>query len=433
MSVPRVAYLPDTFHEVNGVARTARELTGFASRMDLPFLCICPGGSWRQWRDRSVEHVELSRSDLSVQVEADLRQDPVLFRYLPRLRRHFQAFRPQLVHVTSMGDFGLLGWRLAREFGLPMVASWHTNVHEYAAWRFRNVAAAMPARPRDAIAGQIERVTLALSMWFYRKGVVSLAPNADLVELLRTATRRPTFLMERGVDTRLFDPSRRARDDSVLVLGYVGRLSTEKNLRLFKKLEDALRAEGLADYRIQIVGHGAEAEWLQRNLRSVTMPGVLEGETLAKACADMDIFLLPSHTDTYGNVVWEATASGVPAVVTNSGGPQYIVRAGETGLVSRSDAEFVANVIALFRDGPRRQRMGRAARVAAERQSWDAVFHRLYSEAYATAVRGRTGRASVDGVADGRPDLMGGRRRFSGLEVGRDPTAVEDPLDRAGH
>ena len=97
----------------------------------------------------------------------------------------------------------------------------------------------------------------------------------------------------------------------------------------------------------------------------------------------MDTFLLPSGTDPYGNVVWEAMASSVPAVVTDAGGPRFIVRDGGTGLVSRSDEEFIRNAIALFRDPDRRTLMGQAAL----RQSWNAVFDKLYSDACATAIR----------------------------------------------
>ena len=325
---------------------------------------------------------------MAVQIEVDLWQDPAILRYVATLRSLFRSFRPEVVHVTSMGDFGLLGWKLAREFGLPLVTAWHTNVHEYAASRFERAASFVPARPRGAIAGGIERFALALSMWFYRKGAIGLAPNAELVDLLRRGTGKPAFLMERGVDTILFDPARRTRDERLTVLGYVGRLSTEKNLPLFKRLEEALLAEGLRDYRFEIVGHGSETEWLRSNLRRARLCGVLQGEPLARAYANMDIFLFPSHTDTYGNAVWEAKASGVPAVVTNSGGPRYIVRDGATGHVSRSDSEFIENTIALYRDRARRSAMGQTARESALRQSWDAVFDRLYAEAYARALAG---------------------------------------------
>lgn len=105
----------------------------------------------------------------------------------------------------------------------------------------------------------------------------------------------------------------------------------------------------------------------------------------------MDTFPFPSRTDTYGNVVWEAMASGVPAVVTDGGGPRFLVRDGETGLVSRSDDAFIQNAIALYLDPNRRALMGRAARQAALQQSWDAVFDKFYSEAYATAVGAERG------------------------------------------
>ncbi len=384
---PRVAYLPDTYHEVNGVARTARHLTDYALRHALPFMCVRPGAVCRHWTQSSVEHVELPRGRLAVRVEKDLWQDPRILRYRRLLRSRFDEFRPDVVHVTSMGDFGLLGWRLAREFGLPIVASWHTNIHEYAAWRFDKAARFVPARPRRVVSRGLERLFLEFSLWFYRKGSVGMAPNPELVELLRQGTDKPAFLMERGVDTELFDCAKRAREaDGKVVFGYVGRLSTEKNLRVLKRLEQALMAGGLSDYRFEVVGHGSESAWLEGNLRQARLRGVLLGEPLARAYADMDVFLFPSRTDTYGNVVWEAAASGVPAVVMDAGGPQYIVRDGLTGIVSRSDDAFVANAVRLYRDRQLRRRMGGAARMAALAQSWDSVFDRLYDEAYATAV-----------------------------------------------
>ena len=303
--------MPDTYHEVNGVARTARHLTDYALRHALPFMCVRPGAECRHWTQSSVEHVELSRGRLAVRVEKDLWQDPRILRYRRLLRSRFEEFRPDVVHVTSMGDFGLLGWRLAREFGLPIVASWHTNIHEYAAWRFDKAARFVPARPRRVVSRGLERLFLEFSLWFYRKGAVGMAPNPELVELLRQGTDKPAFLMERGVDTELFNCAKRAREaDGKLVFGYVGRLSTEKNLRVLKRLEQALMAGGLSDYRIEVVGHGAESTWLEANLRQARLRGVLLGEPLARAYADLDVFLFPSRTDTYGNVVWEAAALG---------------------------------------------------------------------------------------------------------------------------
>src|SRR5262249_25427604 len=146
--------------------------------------------------------------------------------------------------------------------------------------------------------------------------------------------------MGRGIDTRLFHPGRRERTDSDLVLGFCGRLMPEKNLRLLPSVGEELRAAGIANFRFQITGSGSERGWLERHMPNTIFTGVLTGEALARAYANMDIFLFPSRTDTFGNVVQEALASGVPAVVMNEGGPRFIVRHGVSGMVTASDDDF---------------------------------------------------------------------------------------------
>ena len=146
--IPRIVYLSHTLHEVNGVARTARVLTEYARRNDRPFLCVRPSAALRHSRNDSVESLELPRSSVSIRVEEDLWQDSVILRYSRLVRKRFVAFRPDIVHITSMTDFGLLRLRLAREFNLPLVATWHTNVHQYAALRFETVADFLPSRAR---------------------------------------------------------------------------------------------------------------------------------------------------------------------------------------------------------------------------------------------------------------------------------------------
>ena len=107
-------------------------------------------------------------------------------------------------------------------------------------------------------------------------------------------------------------------------------------------------------------------------------PGVLRGEDLAQAFANMDVFVFPSRTDTFGNVVLEAFASGVPAVVTDAGGPKFIVRDEVTGVVAHSERNFVDLTLRLLRDEPLRARMALAAREQACGESWDSVFEKVY-------------------------------------------------------
>src|SRR5262249_18629056 len=155
---------------------------------------------------------------------------------------------------------------------------------------------------------------------FYRLPDIVLAPNLELVEFLRQHTGKPTFLMRRGVDTTLFSPTKRDVRDGTFRFGFVGRLSIEKNVRLLARLEEALLGSGRTHFRFLIVGDGRERSWLERQMRWAEFTGTLHGESLARAYANMDLLVFPSETDTFGNVVQEALASGTPALVSSYGG-----------------------------------------------------------------------------------------------------------------
>ena len=157
------------------------------------------------------------------------------------------------------------------------------------------------------------------------------------------------------------------------------------------RIERELAAMGVRGVRFLIVGHGNEEEMLRRELRAATFAGVLRGDALAEAYANMDLLVFPSHTDTFGNVVLEALASGVPAVVTPNGGPKFIVRDGETGFVAQDDG-FAQAITGLARDRTRLREMREAARVSALGCSWDGVFSRVYA-AYEPALAARAERS----------------------------------------
>ena len=162
----------------------------------------------------------------------------------------------------------------------------------------------------------------------------------------------------------------------------MGRLSVEKNVALLAQVQQDLEQLGHKSIRFLIVGHGAEEGWLRERLPRAEFTGVLHGEELAEAYANMDLFVFPSHTDTFGNVVLEALASGVPAIVTPDGGPPTIVGDGLTGRIV-SDDQFAAAVSALLRDPLTHNAMREAARAYALTASWDSVFEGVYA-AYET-------------------------------------------------
>ena len=135
-SAPRVAYFPDSFHEVNGVAHTSRHFQAFALRRNLPFLCVRAGDREQSFtRDGNVETLELPRGFLSFALEKDLRFDPAFLRHVPLIESTLKRFKPDLIHITGPSEVGALGAALAFHLGVPLAASWHTNVHEYAARR----------------------------------------------------------------------------------------------------------------------------------------------------------------------------------------------------------------------------------------------------------------------------------------------------------
>jgi phosphatidylinositol alpha 1,6-mannosyltransferase len=390
MRPPRVAYFPDSFHEVNGVAHTSRNFVAFAQRRDLPFLCVrASGAKPRKYlleNEASLQTLELPRSRASIKMEQDLHFDPLFFRYASLISRTLRAFAPDVIHITGPSELGIFGAYFAWKLGIPLAASWHTNVHEYAARRL----AWLTAKLHPQIDRTIESSALNATARFYGLAQVLFAPNGELCRMLEAATHRPCHLMQRGVDTVLFSPAHRTRpsslhtnDDPTLVLGFVGRLSVEKNVALLPAIARELATLTQRPIRFLIIGQGAEEQALKAALPNADFAGVLRGQDLANAYANMDLLVFPSHTDTFGNVVLEALASGVPAIVTRDGGPKYIVRDGETGHIV-DDAHFAQSIAALSNDPTRLAQMRATSRAYAETCTWDAVFERVYA-AYPTS------------------------------------------------
>jgi phosphatidylinositol alpha 1,6-mannosyltransferase len=376
---PRVALFSETFHEVNGVALTARQFASFAKRRARPLLMVFGGPRLTQFDDGSVSHLELPRSWASFGIERDLRYDLFLWRHHEEVRRRLAQFRPDVIHVTSPGEFGQLGAYLAHVLRIPLVASWHTNLHQFAARRLQKLLAFVPTPLSERLTAWAERTALLPILRFYRIARVTLAPTPGQVRWLEDSTGKPSFLMPRGVDCEQFHPRFRSVKDGVLRIGYVGRVTPEKAVRFLVEIENALLAAGHKNFSILVVGDGSERAWLERNLRHGVFTGILRGQLLAEAYANIDLFVFPSRTDTYGNVVQEAAASGVAAIVTSQGGPKDLVVHGATGFVAESDSEFLQRVVELaFR--PRRLRaMGDAARQRILAASWDTAFEMTYS------------------------------------------------------
>jgi len=390
----RVAFFTDSFHEINGVAHTSRNLDAFARRRNLPFLSVHAGEQTALTRTGNHIELNLKRSFAGIPLDNNMSFDLFFARYWQSVVQALKSFQADVVHITGPSDVGLLGAFAAQRLGIPILASWHTNLHEYVGTRLGSMISwCTPESTRLTLERAAEAKSLDLLCLYYSLAKLLLAPNEELKLMLEQKTKRTCHLMHRGVDREMFNPRRRTRRDDTLVFGFCGRLRPEKNVCLLARIEEILIAEGISNYKFLIVGDGSESDWLRQNMKSVELPGVLRGNQLAEAYANMDVFLFPSWTDTFGNVILESLACGTPCIVTSGGGPKFLIENEVSGIVASTDAKFVGFTVSIARNLDARRRLREGALHSKFVQTWDDVFedlYRAYAECANLALSGRS-------------------------------------------
>ena len=377
--VARVAFFPDGYHEIDGVAMFARHFEAYAKSRNIPFLMVHAGSRDQIVRDGSVTRVELRRGPVQFPLDKAHSFDLLLSRHYRKVAALLQDFSPQIVQITGPSDTGILGAMLSHKLKVPLAAFWQTNLPQYAGMRTAQALASLPESLALGLSKTAERWSSAITTRFYKIPRLVFAPNQEIIAMLASATGKPCLRMDHGVDIEKFSPVYRDQQSGPFTIGYVGRLSAEKNIRWLALLEQRLLQACHQNFRIVVVGQGAEAAWLQANMRHVEICGVLTGRDLSRAYANMDVLAFPSETDTFGLVVLEALASGVPAVVTASGGPKFIVQQGITGYVANNVEEFSSAVATLISQPGTLLSMRESAREYAKGHSWEYVFEGVYS------------------------------------------------------
>ena len=273
-----------------------------------------------------------------------------------------------LVHVTAPGPAGIAATLMSRITGVPLLASYHTEIATYAGMRSQD--------------STLEALTRAGLGAFYSApaAVLSPSPSADASVAALGADPGRIGRWERGVDLDRFDPAKADRDafpGEIKVL-YSGRLTREKGVDLLA--ETFIRAHQ-ADPRLHLLlagGGPEEAELRERLGERATFLGWLSGEDLPRAYASADAFLFCSSTDTYGQVILEAAASGLPIVAVAEGGPAALIENRHTGLLCRPDADHLAGTLLQLASSPRlRRQLGDAGARAARERSWERSMAQL--------------------------------------------------------
>jgi len=359
-------FTDNDFDKINGVTTTSR-----AALQSSP-----PGIHLRvytaaQWPVESEKYLAVRSIGIPIPFYTEMQV------YMPRLReflRHARADRIDLVHLTTPGPIGLAALFVARRLRLPLVGSFHTDLAAYA-----TLLSGCPWL------GSLMREYMR---WPYGRCARVLVPSQHTRELLIQAKSKPDRIdvWPRGVDTTLFCPSKRSQplrdswhvSDRRPALLYVGRLSREKGLLKLPAMSNCLHRLGI-QHRIIIAGDGPLLATLRELLPDAVFTGALPRERVAEVFASADCFVFPSAPDTAGNVVLEAQASGLPVVVSSSGGPRENMVTGRTGVVCHSDdlrdwAQEIAAMLVQSNHG----RLSHEARMYALTRTWERALEPLY-------------------------------------------------------
>jgi len=358
----RIAIITETFlPNVNGVVTTLCRLLEHLQREGHEALLFAPEGSPTSYAGAQV--VPLAGRPLPMYPE--LRLTLPQFGFTERL----QQFQPDLIHLAGLTMLGATGRFLGSRFRVPLVGTYHTD---------------FPAYTSHYGLGFLRDATYSYLRWVHNACALTLCPSSATLADLRMHGFRRLRLWGRGVDTERFHPQHHRAAFRELagiqphetMLLYVGRLASEKRVEL---LADAL--DGLSNVRLVLVGDGPARAMLEQRLvgKPAFFAGYLHAQALAEAYASADMFAFPSDTETFGQVIQEAMASGLPVVAARAGGAIDLVGDGVTGaLFTAGDAyDLRTQVQHLASDAALRINMGNAGRALAERHSWNSVMAEL--------------------------------------------------------
>lgn len=354
----RVVLCTDTYPpQVNGVARTLARLVAYLQREGHAVLVLAPQDERARPEDGVVR-----LPALPLPLYPELKLALPLF---PALPRRLAAFQPDIFHLATEFSVGLAGLAAARELGVPAVSSYHTHFPQYLL-HYRLPVLAQPA--------------WSYLRWFHNSTQLTFCPSADTAAVLTKQGVHPPTLWGRGVDTDLFTPARRdaalhrryAGPNGRLLL-YVGRLAPEKGLPVLLAAF-ALLKERLPRVSLVLAGDGPlRADLERRAPAGVRFAGYVQGVELARLYASADVFAFPSTTETYGNVLLEALASGLPVVAPLAGGLKENLKPGENGLAALPDnpADTAHCLMEILTRPELAARLARAARSHALGRSWE--------------------------------------------------------------
>jgi glycosyltransferase involved in cell wall biosynthesis len=374
----KVAIFTDTYApEINGVARTLGRWTEYLERQGVPCRVFAPEPHASTVPDPGSGSPVERFASLPFFLYPECR---LAFPSLSYVSKAIRDFRPDLVHVATPFNLGLCGIHYARKFGIPLVASYHTNFDHYLS--FYNLQ-------------WMEKLLWRYMEWFHRDCSSIFVPSPSTMSFLKNRGWDDSRLKlwSRGVDPEAFHPeldrelflARHGLSDCGFLALYVGRLAPEKDVEVALEAFERLQQQEPSS-RFVLAGDGPSAPDLkemcrQRGIKALFV-GFADLPMLQQWYAAADVLLSPSPTETFGNVVLEAMACGTAVIGADAGGVRDTVRQGETGILCEpGNVEAFAEALSILRKNSElRSLMGRKAYAYSLTQSWDGIFGRLLDE-----------------------------------------------------
>jgi glycosyltransferase involved in cell wall biosynthesis len=359
----RIALFSETFlPKVDGIVTRLRHTIKHLQRNGHQVMVFCPEGGLQEYQGAIISGVPAFPSPFYPELKMALPR--------PSIGKAIEHFEPDIIHVVNPAVLGLAGIFFAKQFNLPLIASYHTHLPKYIQYYGF---------------GWCEGLLWELLKLGHNQAAINLCTSTVMVKELDAHGILGTALWQKGVDTESFDPKLacdQMRDrlsqghPKAPLLLYVGRLGAEKEIDRLKSILTAMPPARLA-----IVGDGPHREQLQTHFAGTNthFVGYLQGQELASAYASADAFVFPSRTETLGLVLLEAMAAGCPVVAARSGGIPDIVTDGENGYLfdPLDEQGLVMATQKLLADPYQREKLRRQARLEAERWSWSAATQQL--------------------------------------------------------
>ncbi|MFC4321639.1 glycosyltransferase family 4 protein [Litchfieldia salsa] len=365
----KIAIFTDTYApDVNGVARTLKRLTTYLEKQGVEYRVFAPESTSQTIFEHQIHRFISLPFFLYPECRLGLPN-------LPSIKSELQLFKPDLIHIATPFNIGLTGLHYAKKMNIPVVGSYHTNFDQYLNYYELQF---------------LSKVLWKYMHWFHRPFKRIFVPSKETLTDLKKHGFTNLSIWPRGIDCNLFHPNHsrevflnKYQIKSTYILTYVGRLSPEKDVTTL--IEIAMAIPNYLHDQIQwlIVGDGpSKDEMMKTAPPNMTFTGFLNGEELAEVYACSDLFIFPSPTETFGNVVLESLACGTPVIGANSGGVKSIIQHERNGLLCNPNQvdEFVSAILKLINDGHYRKEMGLAGRSYALTQSWDVIFDNLLTE-----------------------------------------------------